>query len=134
MLFSAAFLLTLGVATTFFPAELLAAATAGKPTAASTLLVQAAGGLYLGFAILNWMAKDNLIGGIYSRPVALGNFLHFFAVGMALIRAVRDGQRGTAVVVLALFYAVFALWFGLVVFTNPLRNKAPEVGSSITSE
>jgi hypothetical protein len=126
MLFSAAFLLTLGVATTFFPTELLAA-TGGKQPIAATLLVQAAGGLYLGFAILNWMAKDNLIGGIYSRPVALGNLLHFFAVAMALVRAVRDGHRGAAIVLLTLCYAVFALWFGLVVFTNPLRKKPAEV-------
>jgi hypothetical protein len=123
MLLSAAFLLALGLATTFSPAELLAA-TGSEPQIAAILMVQAAGGLYLGFAILNWMAKDNLIGGIYSRPVALGNFLHFFAVAMALIKAVTAGRRGTTILVLTLCYAVFAVWFGLVVFTNPLRNQA----------
>jgi hypothetical protein len=123
MLLSALFLFVLGLITTFAPAELIAS-NGGHPQTISTLLVQAAGGLYLGFAILNWMAKDNLIGGIYSRPVALGNFLHFFAVAMALIRAVTAGQRAAAILGLALCYAVFALWFGLVVFTNPLRNKA----------
>ncbi len=122
MILSAAFMLALGLITTFSPAELLAS-TGGNPQILSTLLVQAAGGLYLGFAILNWMAKDNLIGGIYSKPVALGNFLHFFAVAMALIKAVTSGQRTTTIVVLTLCYVVFAIWFGLVTFTNPLRNK-----------
>jgi hypothetical protein len=122
MLASAVFLLALGLITTFAPAEVLAA-TGEPPRIVSALLVQAAGGLYLGFAILNWMAKDNLIGGIYSRPVALGNFLHFFAVAMALVKAVTAGQRAAAILVLTLGYAVFAVWFGLVVFTNPLRNK-----------
>jgi hypothetical protein len=122
MLLSALFLLALGLVTTFSPTELLAA-SGGKPQIAQTLLVQAAGGLYLGFAILNWMAKDNLIGGIYSRPVAMGNFLHFFAVAMALIKAVIASWQGPTILVLTLCYVVFAIWFGLVVFTNPLRNR-----------
>jgi hypothetical protein len=122
MILSAAFMLALGLITTFSPAELLAS-TGGTAQITATLLVQASGGLYLGFAILNWMAKDNLIGGIYSKPVALGNFLHFFAVAMALTKAVTSGQRSTTIVVLTLCYAVFAVWFGLVTFTNPLRNK-----------
>jgi len=122
MLLSAVFLLALGLVTTFSPTELLAA-SGGTPQIAQTLLVQAAGGLYLGFAILNWMAKDNLIGGIYSRPVAMGNFLHFFAVAMALIKAVIASRQGPTILVLTLCYVVFAIWFGLVVFTHPLRNK-----------
>jgi len=122
MLASAFFMFALGLATTFSPAELLAS-TGTAPHPVSTLLVQSAGGLYLGFAIINWMAKDNLIGGIYSRPVAMANFLHFFAVAMALLRAVRARQRSTTILPLAACYAVFAIWFGLVVFTNPLRNQ-----------
>ncbi len=89
----------------------------------TVLLLQVAGALYLGFAILNWMAKDNLIGGIYSRPVALGNFLHFFMVAMALVKAFAAGTRGTAMIGAALVYAVFAVWFGLVVFGSPIRSK-----------
>ena len=123
MLTSAAWLCVLGLITTFAPAELLSLA-GGTPQVLATLLVQALGGLYLGFAILNWMAKDNLIGGIYSKPVALGNFLHFFIVAMALIRAITSGHRNTEIVVLALGYIVFAVWFGFVTFTHPLRNRA----------
>src|SRR5204862_7388254 len=32
--------------------------------------------LYLGFAVLNWMGCVVLFGGIYGRPVALGNLCH----------------------------------------------------------
>ena len=88
------------------------------------LLIQVAGALYLGFAMLNWMAEDNLIGGIYSRPVAMGNLLHLFAETMALLKRVTHGERTPAILVVTAVYVVFAIWFGLVVFTNPLRNKA----------
>ena len=125
MLLSAAFMLVLGLVTTFAPSELLAS-NGGRPGITSTLLVQAVGGLYLGFAILNWMAKDNLIGGIYSRPVALGNFLHFFTVAMALIKANAVGQRSATLLILTFCYAVFAVWFGLVLFTHPPRTRAPD--------
>jgi hypothetical protein len=59
-----------------------------------------------------------LIGGIYARPVAIGNFLHFAMVAMTLTRAAID----FAVLPLALsaaVFSVFAIWFGLVTFKPP---------------
>jgi hypothetical protein len=124
MLSSALFMTALGLITTFAPQELLTSTGNGSQTMI-LLLVQAAGGLYLGFAFLNWMAKDNLIGGVYSRPVAMGNMLHFFIVAMALLRAAISNQRTHALILAAILYAAFAVWFGLVVFTNPLRKTTP---------
>lgn len=112
---SAIFLLILGLATTFAPQELLHYTnTAASP--ATVLLEQAAGALYLGFAILNWMAKDNTIGGIYSRPVALGNFLHFLMMTLTLLRVVAAGQTSPPVLLITALYTVFAVLFGLLVF------------------
>ncbi len=120
MLLSAGFMFALGLITTFSPQSFLA-----RPASPSeTLIVQAAGALYLGFAMTNWMAKDNLIGGIYSRPVALGNLLHFFAVAMALLKISGTHQRTPTILVLTAIYTVFAVWFGLVVFTHPKREVA----------
>ena len=65
---SAMFMLLAGVLLTFAPQEVLAFG-GSRPEPISVLVVQAAGALYLGFAVLNWMAKESLIGGIYSRPV-----------------------------------------------------------------
>ena len=121
MLSSACFMLALGLLTTFSPLSFIATTIA--PQTFAILLIQAAGALYLGFAMLNWMAKDNLIGGIYSRPVAIANLLHFFAIAMALLRLVTRGEHTTAILVVTGIYVVFAIWFGLVVFTNPLRKK-----------
>jgi hypothetical protein len=113
MLSSAIFMLALGLIATFAPEKFSGQAPAGSLAA---LAVQAAGALYLGFAILNWMAKDNAIGGIYSRPVALGNLLHFFAVAMTLLRVVAAGNRQGPILASTALYLIFAVWFGLVVF------------------
>ena len=121
MVGSALFMGVLGVAGTFAPQELLQhSGTVATPLA--VLMVQAAGGLYLGFAALNWLAKDSLLGGIYSRPVAIGNSLHFLMVAIALLQVVRRGNRGLPVLVLSAVYVVLAVWFGRVVSTSPVSG------------
>ncbi len=62
----------LGLVTTFAPDYVLSSFGA-PPTPALLLVTQVLGALYVGFAGLNWMARGNLIGGMYSRPVAIGN-------------------------------------------------------------
>ena len=41
------------------------------------ILMQTLGSLYFGLAMLNWMSKGNLIGGIYNRPIVVANLTHF---------------------------------------------------------
>ena len=73
--------------------------------------------------MLNWMARHNLIGGVYSRPVAMGNMFHFVVAALALLKAVFGGSaRSTEVMAATLVYCVFAVWFGVVVFTHPLAK------------
>ncbi len=122
MMSSAGLMLLLGLAMTFAPAELLADSDS-QAHGAEILFIQAAGALYLGFAVVNWMAKDNLIGGIYSRPVALGNFIHFLTLGMALLKAAFASRHPAALLVAAV-YSSFAIWFGRVTFTTPASVTA----------
>src|ERR1019366_4706007 len=111
---SALVMAALGVAATFLPQEITAALGGSGRTL--PLLVQVLGATYLGLATLNWMAKESLIGGIYSRPVSMGNFLHFAIAGIALVKAVAAGERAVAVLVCTAIYVVFAVAFGAVVF------------------
>ena len=116
---SALFMGVLGLGASFAPQEILGhyGFSGGGP---GVLLVQLAGALYLGFAILNWMARENLIGGIYSRPVALGNFTHFLIVALALLKAMTGGfSRSRETLAASIIYSVFSAWFGLVVFRHP---------------
>ena len=111
---SAAFLGLLGVATSFLPQEILSH-FGSPPTDISVLALQIAGAMYLGFAILNWMARGVVIGGIYARPVAFGNFLHFAVVTITLLKTLAVGVS-PIMLALAVLYAAFAIWFGLVLF------------------
>jgi hypothetical protein len=124
MSLSALFLGILGVAASFFPQEILTH-FAIPANALSIVLVQITGALCLGFAILNWMARSVVIGGIYARPVALGNFMHFAVIAITLIRALGSGAaRGSGIAIGGGVYLIFAAWFGLVLFTSPSHKPA----------
>jgi hypothetical protein len=47
------------------------------------------------------------------------DFLHFAMVAIALLKALLGGLRAGPVLAGAAVYSVFAVWFGLVVFTHP---------------
>ena len=84
------------------------------------LILQLMGALYFGFAILNWMAKNVLIGGIYAKPLSLGNFTNFLIGGLTLIKIVmNDNSTAIYIWILTILYVVFAAAFGLVSFTSP---------------
>ncbi|WP_423146609.1 hypothetical protein [Rubrolithibacter danxiaensis] len=112
-----------GIALSFFPQEIAENLGAG---AASSIIFQLLGAVYFGFAMLNWMAKANLIGGIYSRPVAIGNMSHFTIGALALIKIPFNGTGLNYVWVGALVYSVLAILFGYVLFTNPAYEAQKE--------
>jgi hypothetical protein len=85
-------------------------------TAQLSALVQLMGALYFGFAIMNWTAKDSAIGGIYARPVSLGNFCHFFAGGLLLLRYQFSNPFNLFIMILLILYVIFAVLFYWLVF------------------
>ena len=121
MMSSATFMAVAGLATSFAPLEVLSV-HGSTPDNATLLLIQMMGALYLGFAMLNWMARGVLIGGIYARPVAAGNFLHFAMVGVTLTKAAY--VFGVVPLAISAFvYSFFAAWFGIVLFRPPLPKQ-----------
>ena len=92
-----------------------------------SLIIQIMGALYLGFAILNWMAKTVLIGGIYARPLAMGNLVHFTVAAIALLKSVLSSSGSVYIWGATILYSVFAILFGLVIFTNPQKVRAKTV-------
>jgi hypothetical protein len=114
---SAAFMGILGIATSFFSHEILAFVGATVETQ-TVLIVQVLGALYLGFAFLNWYLRGFAMGGIYNRPVGLGNTLHFAIVSVTLIKAA-FALDSIAIWAISAAYVVFASWFGLVLFSSP---------------
>ncbi len=121
MMASAILMGVVGVAFTFLPEEI--AHYAGlTATNFSSLFFQILGALYFAFALLNWMAKANLIGGIYSKPVAMGNFAHFFIAGIAITKSAFAHQTVIALWIGAIIYVIFAILFAIVAFGNPIKE------------
>lgn len=110
----------LGVAFSFLPLEFLA--YLGKTVDPEMgLMLQMAGALYIGFAMLNWMAKGVLMGGIYARPVVMGNLTHFLVGGLALFKAQLHGNGTIEGWVLTCGYLIFAGLFAWIMVTHPLK-------------
>ena len=80
--------------------------------------------LYLGFGILNWMAKGTLIGGIYNRPIAIGNLMHFGVGAIALVKISSNIQIHSEIIIsLSAVYVIFTLLFAYVFRTNPTNTE-----------
>ena len=112
-----------GIMLSFIPQEILSylGLESSKPL---LFLLQILGALYFGFAMLNWMTKSSLIGGIYNRPVAIGNFSHFLIAGLALVKGVFvNPGLPLAIHIAAVAYLVFAVSFGIILFRHPVRPK-----------
>ncbi len=113
-----------GVGALFAP-ELFAAGA--PPGSLAPVVAQLLGALYLAFAMVNWTARESVIGGVYARPVSLGNFGHFLIGALVLAKVVLAGGASTLVIVALLVYAVFAVIFGWLVLVAtglPPKPKA----------
>ncbi|MEA2488459.1 MAG: hypothetical protein QOH21_251 [Acidobacteriota bacterium] len=117
---SAVVLAVCGLGCTFLPQEFLAVVGVA-PNAVMTAVVQILGALLLAFAMVNWMAKDSLIGGIYNRPVAVGNLVHFAVGAITLAKLVLAGGAPRYLLLPAVLYAVFAIAFATLVFGSPVK-------------
>jgi hypothetical protein len=118
---SALAMASLGLPCIFAP-ELVLQRLAGGGTAGAGLMVQLAGAMYLGFAGLNWMGRGSLMGGIYGRPVAIGNLMHFLVGAFALLKMASQLPTPLLSWGIATGYVIFAAWFAFVAFGNPLRT------------
>ncbi len=107
-----------GLVLQFFPHEFLSyfGASADGPV---SIFMQLLGALYLGFAMTNWMAKAVLIGGIYARPLAIGNLAHFTVGALAIIKYAFSAGSEPVIWIAALIYTIFAVLFGIVFVTHP---------------
>ena len=106
-----------GILTLFIPQELLALLNL-PITSIFTTLIQLIGALYFSLALMNWTAKENSIGGIYSRPISLGNFSHFFIGTLVLAKYQLSNEINGLIVAMLCVYAIFAVVFWWLVFRH----------------
>lgn len=118
MISSAVLLGAAGVLLSFAPELGLAAfSVPASPTA--LLLAQVVGALYFGFAMLNWMTRDNPTGGIYNRPVVVANLTHFTIAGLAMLKLLGGDAEAPFLWVLGAVYTAMAIGFAVTLFTHP---------------
>ncbi|HTO14951.1 MAG TPA: hypothetical protein VLZ83_04235 [Edaphocola sp.] len=122
---SAVFYGIIGIGLTFLPKEI--AEYLGTDISQNSLLIfQLLGAGYWGFAMLNWMTRNSLIGGIYSRPLVAGNLAHFLISSLTLIKIAFKAENSVGIIlVLTIIYSAFTLFFGYAFIANPrkISNK-----------
>lgn len=120
---SAVFLVVCGAALTFASDELAAAAGLDGDSA---LPLQLLAGALLGMGVINWFSRGRPFGGIYGRPLGLGNVLLFVVGGFALGRKAL-ATEAPAVWSVFVVYLIFAVGFVWVVFVGPgVRSEGAE--------
>jgi hypothetical protein len=120
---SAIFLGVLGFLLSFLPSEIMAYLSV-EPTIITTLFLKILSALYLGFGILNWMAKGSIIGGIYNRPIVIGNLMHFGVGAIALIKIVSHIETHSEIIIsLTVLYVIFTILFTYIFKNNPATVK-----------
>jgi hypothetical protein len=89
----------------------------------NSILFQIIGGLYFSYAMINWMSRGNLIGGIYNRPLAVANLTHFCIVALALLKI---NDKTMTLSIITAVYLAFAVAFGIILFTHPVKESKTE--------
>lgn len=115
MALSALILGSTGIILSFLPQE----SAAFLDLDSSDIVMQLLGAAYFGFAMINWTAKANLIGGIYGRPIAIGNFTHFVVASLALIKLTLKNSGDIVLIALSIVYTLLAISYAYVFFTHP---------------
>tara|TARA_B100001094_G_C17798418_1_gene607882 strand:- start:198 stop:596 length:399 start_codon:yes stop_codon:yes gene_type:complete len=124
MIISAIFLAVNGFGFSFFPNEIYVLFN-NDINSLFILILQVLGALYLGFSYMNWMSKNSLIGGIYNKPLLIGNMLHFLTASIAMIKLVFKFENNLQLIIpYTIIYCLFTLLFGYVFFSNSFSNKS----------
>ena len=100
----------LGLALVFAPVEVGGVLGLGGP--AAELALQLAGAGMAAFGLLDWAGRGAIYGGIYGRPIALGNFLFGVLVATSVAREA-TAPAGWAV---AAVFGLLAVGFGWILF------------------
>ena len=113
---SAGVLAVLGLTCLFAPGEVLKQLGEASPAPAG-LLVQLLGAALLGLAVLDWVSRHSPFGGIYARPLAAGNLVHFGIGCLILARDLVGHPQNSGVVWAWLsLYAVLGSGFAVAMF------------------
>lgn len=88
-------------------------------TSLELALLQLLGAAVFSLAMLNWMNRYSLTGGIFGRPLVVVNFANSAISALMLIHLARQVGISAALGIALGFYALLALAFGAKLFVPP---------------
>ncbi len=83
------------------------------------IIVMIVASLYLGFGLMNWYSRKLPVGGIYARPLVLGNLWHYMIGSFSLLKIIFSNPT-IELGMLTVYYVIFALAFGWLMFKSPV--------------
>jgi hypothetical protein len=124
MTLNALFLFIIGALAVFNPFEIVSS-TVQINHPSILMFIQISGALYVGFGFVNWLAKSLPIGGIYARPLCIGNFYHYFIATFSILKYSYSGKESINFMwPLFLTFLAFTILFGYLLFGNLFKvNK-----------
>jgi hypothetical protein len=111
-----------GFLSSFFSQELLLH-TKVTSDGAADMFIQLLAAMFIGFAILNWMNRGVIMGGIYARPLAMANFSHFLIGLITFLKVISAKPHLPGMWVLMIIYFLFASAFGITMFFHPVAAE-----------
>lgn len=115
---AAIFLGLAGAACLFLPDEVL---KLYNPSTVNTqgFLIQILGGCFLSLALLDWISKHAMLGGIYGRPVVGTNYVQFVIGSLIMAKAAISQSSSVFIWLTLAVYVLFAIAFSLIMFGKP---------------
>ena len=107
-----------GVLLLFAPDEVMPALLPGASSAAQSL-GQCLAAAWLAMAVLNWLQRNVVLGGIYGRPIVLANLTLYFVTAASLARPLLAGGMPQSLWVVFAPAAALALVYAALLFRGP---------------
>ena len=106
-----------------FTAEELLHFALGAASQLDVALLQLIGAALFGFAMLNWLNRYSLVGGIFSRPLVVANLAHTATAALMLGHLAVRQPVSPWLTGATLAYAALGVAFGARLFLPPRPNQ-----------
>lgn len=117
---SAIFNGVLGILFTFLPQETCSFIGTAEQAEVDLIIMQILGAALIGIAMTNYMSRGAVLGGIYGKPLLLGNLLYHVASGLALLKFVFNSGEWILFGIPTLLYLILSAGFIKLNFTSAI--------------
>lgn len=110
----------LGILITFFPQETGQFIGTTEMNRADLLLMKILGAALIGIAVINYLSRGTVIGGIYGKPLLLGNLVFHLVSGVGLVKFVFNSGEWLLFGIPSLLYLILTAGFIKLNFTSAI--------------